>query len=377
MEYSHKFLSRHDLLQDQPYAVNCSAVQILEKNLKIKHEFQRPIKMSSWNVLYSRFRAIFDGLRSSYCADVPTESEKVGKAVFDQGKRATEIQMVNGMVSVTFNDLVNHTEGTLSADLVLVADGSASPMRGLFQPQLQHTYAGYVAWRGTVVESSVSETTRTTFKNKTTVHAADGGYVALYAIPGENGSLEEGKRLLNYVWYTNIAGDSPAVQEAMTDSTGRKHHHTLPIGKMQSNVWEKQVLLARRILPRPFAELVEKTTQPFISLISDIDGGQPIFYGGKVLFVGDALMPFRPHVACSTNQAALNAILTEQLMNGEIDLVSWESQVLDYAHTTRLRCITWGCWYQVGYLAFLASEARYLAALCGRNVRKWYKWVFG
>ena len=163
----------------------------------------------------------------------------------------------------------------------------------------------------------------------------------------------------------------------MTDGTGRKHHHTLPIGKMQSDVWEKQCLLARRILPRPFAELVEKTTQPFISMISDIDVSQPVLYGGKVLFVGDALMPFRPHVACSTNQAALDAILVEQLLKGEIDLASWQSQVLDYAHATRLRSITWGCWYQVGYLAFLASEARYLAALCGQSFRKWCKWAFG
>ena len=179
MEYSHKFLSRHDLLQDQPYAVNCSAVQILDRNLKAKHEFQRPMKMSSWNVLYYRFRANFDGLRSPYCADVPMESEQVGKAVYDQGKRATEVQMVKDMVSITFDDLVNHTTGTLSADLVLIADGAASPMRGLFQPQLQHIYAGYVAWRGTVVESSVSDETRNTFQNKTTIHAADGGYVAL------------------------------------------------------------------------------------------------------------------------------------------------------------------------------------------------------
>lgn len=43
-----------------------------------------------------------------------------------------------------------------------------------------------------------------------------------YTIPRENGSLEEGKRLLNYIWYTNIAGESSELQEAMTDTTGRK-----------------------------------------------------------------------------------------------------------------------------------------------------------
>jgi 2-polyprenyl-6-methoxyphenol hydroxylase-like FAD-dependent oxidoreductase len=198
-----------------------------------------------------------------------------------------------------------------------------------------------------------------------------------YTIPGKNGSLEEGKRLLNYVWYTNIAGEASELQEAMTDTTGRKHHHTLPIGKMQSAVWDKQRALARRVLPQPFAELIDKTTQPFISTISDIDVSQPVFHGGKLLFVGDALMAFRPHVACSTNQAALNAMLVEKLLTGEIDLTTWETQVLDYAHATRLRSITWGCWYQVGYYAFFASELQYLATLCGQGFRRLYRSAFG
>lgn len=74
-----------------------------------------------------------------------------------------------------------------------------------------------------------------------------------YTIPEENGSLKEGKRLLNYVWYTNMAGEASELQEAMTDTAGRKYHHTLPIGKMQGAVWDKQRALAHRVLPQPFA----------------------------------------------------------------------------------------------------------------------------
>jgi len=179
MEHSQNFLNRHDLLRDEPYAVNCSAVQILDKCLKVKYEFQRHMQMSSWNVLYYRFRANFDGLKSPYSTREPQESEGVGKAVYEQGKRTTEVQLVGDNVQVGFEDILNHTTGTLLADLVIVADGSASQMRGLLQPHLKHTYAGYVAWRGTVVESSVSEETRDIFKNKTTLHAFDGGYIAL------------------------------------------------------------------------------------------------------------------------------------------------------------------------------------------------------
>lgn len=179
MEHSHSFLSSYDLLQDQPYAVNCSSVQILDKDLKVKHAFQRSMKMSSWNVLYYRLRANFDGLKSSYCTRTPLEEDGVGKAMYNQGKRVIEVQVVDGTVRVRYQEVSKKLTEYMSADLVIVADGSASQLRGLMQPHLKHTYAGYVAWRGTVAESSVSNETRNVFLNKTTLHSSEGGYIAL------------------------------------------------------------------------------------------------------------------------------------------------------------------------------------------------------
>ncbi|KAL8652334.1 MAG: hypothetical protein Q9226_004316 [Calogaya cf. arnoldii] len=193
LEYSQDFLDRHDLLKNQPYAVNCSSVQFLDKNMKVKMEFQRSMMMTTWNVLYYRLRANLDGVASSYCTQTPAEPTDIGRALYDQ---------------VEIEDLVNRSISTVSADQVIVANGSTSQMRHLLQPQLRHSYASYFAWRVTVIESTVSHGTRNIFQNKTALHATSGGYIALYTIPGENGSLEPGKRLLNYVWYTNIAAGS-------------------------------------------------------------------------------------------------------------------------------------------------------------------------
>ena len=179
MEHSQTFLNRYDLLQDQPYAVDCSSVQILDKALKAKHTFQRSMKMSSWNVLYYRLRANFDGLTSSYCTRQPLESDGVGKAMYSQGTRVIQVQVVDDIVRVEYQNLLESSTEFQSADLVIVADGSASQLRGLLQPHLKHTYAGYVAWRGTVVESLVSDETRNIFTNKTTLHSSEDGYIAL------------------------------------------------------------------------------------------------------------------------------------------------------------------------------------------------------
>lgn len=186
MEHSHAFMTLHDHLKEQPYAVPCSGVQSLDKNLKVVGGFDRPMRMASWNVLYYRFRANFDGLTSSYCKlqpqYTPAEAHKHGKAVYDQGKSVKNIKYADGSVIVEFEDLLNKASdgrGSLRADLVIAADGSTSHVRQLLQPHLKHTYAGYVAWRGTVLESEVSEEAKNIFKLKTTLHATSHSYIAL------------------------------------------------------------------------------------------------------------------------------------------------------------------------------------------------------
>ena len=179
MEHSQAFMAKHDQLKEQPYAVNCSSVQILNKNLKVAHQFNRTMQMSSWNVLYYRFRANFDGLTSPYCLQEPTETKNCGIAVYEQGRRVKDVDEVENKMQVEYEDLSTRTAGCLKADIVIVAVGSNSHVRRLLQPHLQHEYAGYVAWRGTVPEAHVAKPTRDLLENNTTLHTTPNGYIAL------------------------------------------------------------------------------------------------------------------------------------------------------------------------------------------------------
>jgi len=49
------------------------------------------------------------------------------------------------------------------ADLVIGADGPSSTIRSILLTKVQREYAGYVAWRGTVLESAASESLKETF----------------------------------------------------------------------------------------------------------------------------------------------------------------------------------------------------------------------
>ena len=182
MENSDTFMSAHDLLKEQLYAVQCSGVQFLDKHLKVVGGFDRPMCMSSWNVFYYPLRANFNCLTSSYCKILPSEPVKDGKAVYDQGNSVKDIRYDDGSVIIDFEDLMNNASDgrdSIRADLAIAADGSPSRILQVLQPHLKHTYAGYIAWRGTVLESDISEETRNTFKLKTTLHATTRSYIAL------------------------------------------------------------------------------------------------------------------------------------------------------------------------------------------------------
>src|SRR5580704_1156165 len=95
-------------------------------------------------------------------------------------------------------------------------------------------------------------------------------HIISYTIPGTDGQVEQGHRLINWVWYCNSVEGSKEHMELMTDRHGRLHHFNLPIDGMRAEVWFPQVERAGLTLPPQFSELVSMTTEPFIQSITDV-----------------------------------------------------------------------------------------------------------
>lgn len=179
-------------------------------------------------------------------------------------------------------------------------------------------------------------------------------------IPGENGSLEPGKRLINWVWYCNYPQDSTEYQELMTDTDGKHHHITLPIGKMRKEVLDKQREYARKVLPPQFADIVCDTKEPFIQAITDVISPRNSFFDGKLLLIGDAVAGFRPHTAASTSQAAFDAQKLYEMMSGGISREKWEEETMEYAKDMQGKGVSMGQRSQFGQhpLAQMQDMAR-------------------
>src|SRR5439155_7781660 len=145
-----------------------------------------------------------------------------------------------------------HKRGTVHADLLVAADGPSSSLRRLLLPAASHrTYAGYVAFRGTVPESELSAAAEQVFVEKFHILFILKLLKSSHTLSsGAAGTLEKGSRLVNWVWYCNYKESSEEDEELMTDTDGIKHHFTLPTGeKMRPEVWYRQKDSARRTLP--------------------------------------------------------------------------------------------------------------------------------
>ncbi|KAF2119868.1 hypothetical protein BDV96DRAFT_566221 [Lophiotrema nucula] len=302
-------------------------------------------KMTSWDLLYHLLRANFDGVQSEY-AEPPQLKANEGSMSYEYGCVVTDVQAPASSPADTidFSQPVKLTirkhsgeEEQTNADIVIAADGPSSTMRAKYFPDAKRKYAGYVAWRGTVPEDRVSEFATAVFKEKFTFYHTEGNQILAYLIPGHHGSLQPGKRLVNYVWYCNYEEESPEHVELMTDKDGKRHHVTLPPGGIQDSVWKKQQEHANKVLPPQFAELVQKTEVPFIQAITDAIAPSAVLSSGRVILLGDALANFRPHTAASTSQAAMDAMTLAEAFERVLEggglkaLTDWEQEVVSYA----------------------------------------------
>lgn len=361
------FLEKHDRALRIPM-VEHDSVNLLGKNLKPWYKIKRRDSYYSWGLLWNILRANYDGYSSKACPFPPNAEKEDGCSDYMPGKQVTNVTHSGDKVTVEFKDVTDQSAGSIDADLVIAADGSSSPTRALLLPHVQRKYAGYVSWRGTVPESELTPATIAFIGPDTALYHMDRHYTVVYTIPTDDGIVEPGHRLVNWVWYYNYPEASPDLAAVMTDTDGKLHANTVPRGKVAPAAWARQRALAASTMPPPYVELVEKTRTPFVTKINDAASPSADFFGGRLLLVGDALAAFRPHVALSTNQAALHARLTEEMERGEIGADEWSSEALRYARVTGLASVAAGVFGLGSRMELVVCVVRLVLVILGQKL---------
>lgn len=185
-----QFFSKYDRTRT-PLSVTSQRRLYLNRNGDVIDREDREQQMTSWDLLYHLLRANCDGVRSEY-AEVPQSEDNEGCLSYEYGCTVTDIKTPSSTSgsgldypeSVEIS--IKHHSGEISttnADLVIAADGPSSSVRAKYYPDVARTYAGYVAWRGTVPEDEVSDAAKKVLVEKFTFFHKQNVQILAYAIP--------------------------------------------------------------------------------------------------------------------------------------------------------------------------------------------------
>lgn len=150
---------------DKPWckSVTEGSINVLKKDGSIKHVYDLKGMLlggTSWELLYNSLRANFDGKAENGFIVGVEKKKGYGNARYLHGMQVVSLRDV-GSEGVEVQCANKEGEKvTMTADLVVGADGANSTVRGLFLPEIKREYVGYVAWRGIVPKDQVSAATR-------------------------------------------------------------------------------------------------------------------------------------------------------------------------------------------------------------------------
>jgi 2-polyprenyl-6-methoxyphenol hydroxylase-like FAD-dependent oxidoreductase len=238
------------------------------------------LALLNWGVLYRNLR------------------KRVPNQVYRTGHRAVALhEQPGGSVRVELADGAH-----LEFDLVVCADGYTSLGRRTLFPDVNVKYAGYVLWRGFLMESELGESGP--LERGVLCPGYPGGHGIFYFVPGPDGSVAPGRRLVNWGVYTQVLESDLAT--FFTDKEGHVHEGSLPPGGMPLSTELPLKERMWKLMPDYYAEVLNNTPDTFAYAIYDCQ--VPSYRKGRICLAGDAGAFARPHTAAGALKGINDAV---------------------------------------------------------------------
>ena len=259
-------------------SVPTSHIRYLDALGNVVHDESHNYLFSSWNTVYASTLDHFGA--SNYHLDFEMSS-------FSQTLDSVSVNFANGR--------------SVESQVLVAADGIGSMARNTLIPTSKSVYAGYVAWRGMVRESTLPASVCQRLSDAITYFVYPHSHILVYPIPDHDGRVTKGDRLINFVWYCNYELGQE-LTTLLTDKNGLLREVSVPLGLVSESNIASMKAMALANLPTILSDIVQATAEPFVQVIYDVEIDKMAF--GRICLLGDAAMVVRPHAAAGTAKAA-------------------------------------------------------------------------
>jgi 2,6-dihydroxypyridine 3-monooxygenase len=343
LEATLRYLTERGGRRPSDVCSSTSWIRFLRPDGSIEHEQRHQYLFSSWNTIYRSLLELFDPGRYLLGSEVTG---------FSQSRDSVRVTLADGSAA--------------EADLLVCADGVSSLARARLLPEVRPSYSGYVAWRGTLPEQALAAATRARLGDAITYQVLEDSHILVYPIPGPGGALTAGDRLVNFVWYVNVAAGGE-LEKLMTGRDGVRRPVSLPPGAATDEAVTAMRQAAAARFAAPIAAVVTGVADPFVQVVYDIAVPRMAF--GRACLIGDAAFAVRPHAAAGTAKAAADGwALAGELAAAAGDvpaaLAKWERGQLTLGRALLARCRDIGDSSQFGG-TFRPGDQRLIFGLYG------------
>lgn len=201
----------------------------------------------------------------------------------------------------------------MKADLAICADGSSSLYRKKTFPDVQKSYAGYVAWRGiTETGDYLKKRFQKTDEEAFYYYGTSEGHLLIYPI------LYGKQKRLNWVLYQRCSQSE--LRKLLTDDRGIEHKSSLLPGDLSQDARAKLQQHAMEDLPTEAAQIICLTKAPFLQVMYTLK--MPSSISQRLVFIGDASAIYLPHIGSASAKAIKDALLLAEFLTNSQSLDS-------------------------------------------------------
>ena len=186
-------------------------------------------------------------------------------------------------------------------ELVVCADGFRSIGRRTLFPEAQPEYVGYVLWRGVLAEQDLADPAP--LEGAVCWPSYRGGHGPFYFVPGADGSVASGRRLVNWGLFLRVT-ELERAELLVGEDGGRPG--ALPPDTLAPAREASLKQWAGDVLPTYYADIVRRSAGTFVQAIYECT--VPAYRRGRICLAGDAGALARPHTGTGVLKGITDAI---------------------------------------------------------------------